>query len=319
VLLPKDAVRAVLVPGADPRVTDRSDASATLLWDVVADRWSAPGVAAAGIPERLLPAVRPATEVVGEARLAVGTVPVVVGGADTALALLAAGVPGDQVNLGTGAQVLRPRWTPAPADDPLVHGYADAEAGWYAMAALRNGGSAWSWVRRVLGMSWDELFAAASATPAGAGGVVFRPFLTGERGGVAGPEERGGWTGLQPGTTRDDLARAAVEGVVLGIGAAAGLLPGEGSGPVVLTGGGGRSAVVRQLLADVLGRPVGFLRMRSASAVGAALLAARGTGADLLPRRELEPPLDPDPDPALATAAERWEAARVEPEPRGHR
>jgi xylulokinase len=278
VLLPKDAVRAALVAGTDPRVTDRSDASATLLWDVVADGWSQAAVAAAGIAEALLPAVRPSAEVVGTARLPVGEVPVVVGGADTALALLAAGGTGDQVNLGTGAQVLRPGWTPAPADDPPVHGYADTGDGWYAMAALRNGGSAWAWVCRVLGLSWDELFVTAAAAPPGAGGVEFRPFLTGERGGVAGPEDRGAWTGLRPDTTRADLARAAVEGVVSAVAAVARLLPAEGSGPVVLTGGGGRPPLVRQLLADVLGRPVTFVPVRSASAVGAALLAARGAG-----------------------------------------
>jgi xylulokinase len=91
VLLPKDALRAALVPDADPRVTDRSDASATLLWDVVADRWSPEATAAAGLDPAQLPAVRPPAEVVGTAPLPVGEVPVVVGGADTPLALLAAG------------------------------------------------------------------------------------------------------------------------------------------------------------------------------------------------------------------------------------
>lgn len=307
VVLPKDAVRAVLVPGAEPRVTDRSDASATLLWDVAGEDWSLPAVRAAGIPERLLPGVRPSAEVVGEARLALGEAPVVVGGADTALAVLATGAVGDQVNLGTGAQVLRPEARPAPVDDPRVHHYADADAGWYAMAALRNGGSAWAWVCRVLGLGWEELFAAAAAGQPGAGGVVFRPFLGGERGQPpARPGERGSFSGLTPDTTRADLARAAVEGVLLAVAAAAALLPGSGEGPVLLTGGGGRAAVVRQLLADVLGRPVAYLRLRSASAVGAALLAARGAGLDLEPRRDVEPPVDPRPGTPMAAAAERW-------------
>jgi sugar (pentulose or hexulose) kinase len=91
VVLPKDALRAGLVPGTDPAVTDRSDASATLLWDVPGNRWSAAAIAAAGVRPELLPAVRPASEVVGSAGLPVGEVPVVVGGADTPLALLAAG------------------------------------------------------------------------------------------------------------------------------------------------------------------------------------------------------------------------------------
>jgi xylulokinase len=113
VLLPKDALRASLVPDADPRVTDRSDASATLLWDVVADGWSPEATAAAGIDPGLLPRVHPSAEVVGAAALPVGEVPVVVGGGDTPLALLAAGTrAGRQVNLGTGAQVLLPGWTP---------------------------------------------------------------------------------------------------------------------------------------------------------------------------------------------------------------
>lgn len=309
VLLPKDALRAALVPGAPPAVTDRSDASATLLWDVPGDRWSAAAVAAAGIPPELLPQVRPGAEVVGTTT---DEVPVVVGGADTPLALLAAG-PGHglHVNLGSGAQVLRPGAAPRPVDDPVVHCYADVEDGWYAMAALQNGGSAWAWVCGVLGLSWTELFEAAGSVPAGAGGVAFRPFLTGERGGVAGPDDRGGWSGLRAGTTRADLARAAVEGVVFAVGAAADLLGAPAEGPVVLTGGGARAGVVRQLVADVLGRPVRSSPSRSASAVGAAVLAGRGVGTDVVPGRETGPLLDPRPGPELRAAVERWRERSV--------
>ncbi|MGY1634556.1 FGGY family carbohydrate kinase [Geodermatophilus sp. SYSU D01186] len=305
VLLPKDAVRATLVPDADPGVTDRSDASGTLLWDFVADGWSAAATAAAGIDPGRLPAVRPSAEVVGTAGLPVGEVPVVVGGADTPLALLAVGTgAARQVNLGTGVQVIQPRGTPAPAADPPVHCYADVGDGWYAMAALQNGGLAWTWAGQVLGLPGAALFDAAAAVPAGAGGVVFKPFLTGERGGIAGPADRGSWTGLSAGTTRADLARAAVEGVVFAMGAAAELLGGEG--PVVLTGGGGRSPVVSQLVADVLGEPVRYLPIRSASAVGAALLAGVGTGVEVAPRREPGLLVEPRPGPELRAAARRW-------------
>lgn len=307
VLLPKDALRATLLPGTGPAVTDRSDASATLLWDVGTDDWSAAAVGAAGIDARLLPAVRPSEEVVGIAGLPLGDVPVVVGGADTPAAMLAAGTAsGVQINLGTGAQLLRPGRPPAPTADPDVHSYADVTGGWYAMAALRNGGSAWTWVCGVLGMSWDELVAAAASVPAGAGGVVFRPFLTGERGGVAGPDDRGGWTGVHAATTRADLARAAVEGVVFAVRAASELLADSGQEPVLLTGGATRSGVVVQLFADVLDRPVRALRLRSASAVGAAMLAGRGVGLDVAPQRSAGPLVEPAPAPGLAAALARW-------------
>ena len=311
VLLPKDALRAALVPGADVAVTDRSDASATLLWDVVGDGWSRAATAAAGVPAELLPAVRGSAEVVGTTPLGGADVPVVVGGADTPLALLAAGTEGGlQVNLGTGAQVLRPGWTPAPADEPGTHGYADVGGSWYAMAALQNGGSAWDWARGVLGMDWDELVAAVRDAAPGAGGVLFRPFLTGERGGVAGPEDRGGWTGLTASTTRADLARAAVEGVAFAVTAAARVLGGEDGTPVVLTGGATRAPEVQQVLADVLDRPVRHLGLRSASAIGAAVLAARGVGADVEPQRRPGPLVEPRPDPRLVDAARRWSAGR---------
>ncbi|MCZ2838713.1 FGGY family carbohydrate kinase [Modestobacter sp. VKM Ac-2985] len=311
VLLPKDAVRAALVPGADPAVTDRSDASATLLWDVPGDRWSTTATVAAGVDPALLPAVVPGSTVVGVAPVLGGGVPVVVGGADTPLALLAAGTTtGVQVNLGSGAQVIRPQVSPQPVADPVVHCYADVEGGWYAMAALQNAGTAWAWVREVLGLDWPAFTAGLAATRPGAGGVVFSPFLTGERGGVAGPADRGGWTGLSADTTRADLARAALEGVACAVAAALDLLGPEAGGPVVLTGGGGRDAGVQQLLADVLDRPVQHVQVRSASAAGAAVLAARGVGLALEPGRAAGPVVEPRQAAAFAAVRERWAAAR---------
>jgi xylulokinase len=238
-----------------------------------------------------------------------GEVPVVVGGADTALALLAAGTTaGVQVNLGSGVQLIRPGVAPAPAADPVVHCYADAGDGWYGMAALQNGGTAWTWVQEVLGLDWAGFVGSLSTAQPGAGGAVFTPFLTGERGGIAGPSARGGWTGLTADTTRADLARAALEGVAFAVAAALRLLGPVGDERVVVTGGGARDPRVLQLLADVLGRPVRRLPLRSASAVGAAMLAARGAGMDVLPAAPPEPPVEPRPGAPMAAAAERWAA-----------
>jgi xylulokinase len=310
VLLPKDAVRATLLPGADPAVTDRSDASATLLWDVPADRWSAAATAAAGVDPGLLPAVLPGDAVAGTALLLGRPVPVVVGGADTPLALLAVGTrPGVQVNLGSGAQLVRPGVRAAAAPDPVVHCYADAGDGWYAMAALQNAGTAWSWVREVLGLDWAGFAGSLATSPPGAGGVVFSPFLTGERGGVAGPDARGGWTGLSADTTRADLARAALEGVACAVAAALDLLGPATEELVVLTGGGAREPGVQQLLADALDRPVQHVQVRSASAAGAAVLAARGVGLELVPQRSSGPVVAPQRRGGFAAVRERWSAA----------
>lgn len=327
VLLPKDFLRRVLSgaagtgrggPDDQTGVTDRTDASATLLWDVVGDDWSTAAVAGAGVPEHWLPPVVPPEEVVGSSRWLADrlgrpdlAVPVVAGAGDTPAALLAVSQadvdPGaTQLNLGTGAQLLRRVVEPYPVAEPTTHLYAAADGGWYAMAAVQNAGLAVDWAARTLGMTWPELLAAAEATPAGAGGVSFLPFLTGERGGLAGPTSRAGWLGLRASTGRAELARAAVEAMVFVVRRAADLL-GPLDGTVRLTGGGGRSSLVRRLIADLLGVPVRRIEVRSASAAGAALLAARATGTTL-PLAGAGTPTDtePRPDPALAEAYRRW-------------
>jgi xylulokinase len=309
-LLPKDYLRLSL---GGPPVTERSDASATLLWDLPADTWSAAALRVAAVPDRLIPAVVASDQVVTETdRLAahggLAGVPVVAGCADTPAALLAAGpLDGDtlQVNLGTGAQVLRAVDDPPVRADPPVHVYADSGAGWYAMAAVQNAGLALDWVRRLLGLDWPDLFAMAARVPAGAGGVSFLPFLTGERGGIAPADSRAAWLGMTAGTSRDELVRAAVEAMVFTVGRAVDLLEGGGR-PVRLTGGGGRSDLVGQLLADALAVPVRRVTVPGASATGAAMLAARGVGVTLSPAAEYGPRLDPRPAGPLRAAYRRW-------------
>jgi len=328
VLLPKDVVRAWLVDDAalPAGTTDRSDAAGTLLWDVTRDAWADDVVAHLDLPGRLLPGVAPSDAVAGTtSRLArwfpaSGTaVPVVVGGGDTPVARLAVGAPGLHVNLGTGAQAMAALDRPAPVADAVVHTFADTgageDAGWYRLAAVQNAGLALDWALRMLGLSWEDAVALARSAPAGAGGVTFLPFLTGERGGVAGPGARGAWTGLGESTGRAELVRAAVEGMVFAVAAAVDLLDAPGTDPstgpvgpasagtrspdrdaeVVVTGGGTREPLVRELLADALGRPVRRVGLRSATAVGAALLAARGTGDPVEPATTTAAPDLPTP------------------------
>lgn len=301
---PKDYVRSRLGGGL---AGERSDASATLLWDVPADAWAADVIEDLGLPDHLLPEVIPSDQVVGVADLP-GNPALVAGAGDTPAALLGSGglAPGEvQVNLGTGAQILVGVDTPRPAADPVTHLYADANRAWYGMVALQNGGLALNRVREWLGMSWDELFAAAAATPAGAGGVSVVPYLSGERGGVASPTSRGAWLGLTDATTRADLARAAVEGMVFAIRQGIELL-GNVPESVRVTGGGARNRLVPQLLADVLGARVEVRPDRSASALGAAMLAAAGVGVKI-PLIRGEPILFANQSaPALEHSYRRW-------------
>ena len=184
-LLPKDVVRVGLT--GEP-CTDRSDASATLLWDVTEDAWALDIAARTGVPDRLLPAVVASEQVTGVTSWLAKTVgggpddvPVVAGGGDTPVAMLVAGSRGLHINLGTGAQVLLAGVAADTRADPDTHLYGDTEGGWYAMAAVQNAGLALDWVMTVLGLSWEDLVTVLSA-PAPRRGVSFLPFLTGERG-----------------------------------------------------------------------------------------------------------------------------------------
>ena len=311
-LLPKDVLRSMLVPSA---VTDRSDASGTLLWDVAADTWAVDTMEQLGLPARLLPPVTASRAVVGHTDLlgvlagSTDGVPVVTGAADTPAAILGnGGTTARQINLGSGGQVLARANRAHPEVDPDVHLYADAGNGWYVMAALQNAGLALTWVTQMLQLSWEELFAAAARTEAGADGVSFLPFLEGERGAIAPTAPLAGWFGATSRTDRADLARAAVEGMVFAVARAMSLLPGgSDTGTVTLTGGGTRSALVQQLLADVLGTAVQREGVRSASATGAAILAAAGAGLRLQPEREQEQAVEPGADAAAVRGAyERW-------------
>jgi xylulokinase len=314
---PKDWLRRQLTSG--DAAGDRSDASATLLWDVVADDWSVPALELAGVCRSQLAVPLPSDVVVGTTRLLGGDdVPVVTGAADTAAALVAlersdSGVLGDGgvvVNAGTGIQILRTGARPEARVDPKTHLYGDASGGWYEMLAIQNGGLALDWAQATLGASWLEAVTLAGDTAPGSSGATFLPFLTGERGGVAPLTPSAGWQHLTTSTGRAELLRAAFEAYAFTIRRGLEII-GSSEGPVLLTGGGGRDPWVRQLLADVLDRPVTYVTLRSVSGVGAAVLAARGVGADLqVPTRTVEvEPAGAQARGALDAAYARWVAA----------
>jgi xylulokinase len=288
-LLAKDWIRHRLTATA---ATDPSDASATLLWDLPADRWAHDVAAEVGVEAELLPPVvgsgDPAGTLRPDAAKALGLragIPVAAGAADTAAALLATGLadPAEvQLSVGTGGQIVRPVPRPAPASAPRTHLYrAAAPDRWYAMAAVQNAGLALDWVRRTLQASWSELYGAARAGPPGALGVTFVPYLSGERTPVLRSDARGAWVGLGLAADRTALLQAAVEGVAFALRHALEALPGPRPDQLRLAGGGTLDPRFRALLADVLHAELRPVEVRSPSAVGATLLAARA--ARLLP------------------------------------
>ena len=307
-LQPKDYVRFHL---GGPLVAERSDASATLLWDIPGDTWDLDIVAALGLPAELLPDVVPSHWVVGQAALP-GEPALVAGAGDTPAALLGTGglqTGQVQINLGTGAQILVGVAEPRPTPDPLTHLYADAASAWYGMAAIQNGGLALNRAREWLGLQWSDFFAAAASSQTGAGGVSVIPYLAGERGGVAQPSSRGAWLGMSDATTPADLARAAIEGMLFTVRQGVELLAGAQQA-VRVSGGGVREPFVAQMLADVLDATISVVPDRSASALGAAMLAATGVGQTIAVASGQPLVFEPRENGELEHAYRRWVARR---------
>ncbi len=292
-LQPKDWIRARLTGdfAAEP-----SDASATLLYDVLAQQWDAEVVAALGIRSELLPALLPfAGERAGELRSPAAAelglpagIPVSAGAGDSAAAALGSGVlePGTvQLTIGTGVQIVTVVPTPtlesvADRHQPVTHLYRSATRdGWYAMAAGLTGGQTLDWVRRLLGAGWAELYAAAERGPQ-EGDPIFLPHLVGERTPYLDTHLRGSWSGLDPRHDRTTLLYSALEGVAFAVADGLDALPGvpPTGRRLRLAGGGTVSPGWRALLADVLDADLHAVDVPGASARGAGLLAAQAAG-----------------------------------------
>jgi xylulokinase len=312
-LAPKDWIRARLTGEfyAEP-----SDASATLLYDLMRDGWDLEVVAALGLDASLLapllpsagaPAGRLTAEAAAELGLSAG-LPVAAGAGDTAAAALGSGMagPGDiQLTVGTGAQVIRPLAAPVSRAEAGVNLYRAATPdGWYHMGATISAGLSLNWVCGIMNATWEELYASADQ-PGQAHDPIFVPHLSGERTPYCDPALRGSWTGLALADDRASVLRSALEGTAFAIRDALDALLGDDRPPRLRLAGGGTLATGwRQLLGDVLGVPLYAVDVPAASGRGAALLGA--TAAGLLSFDDIAGPLAPaarlaaEPDPAAA-------------------
>jgi len=287
-LLPKDYIRLRLTRRI---ATDPSDAAGTLLFDVANRRWSQPMIEAVGIEEDLLPRVVGSGEPCGtvtrraaqDSGIPLGT-PVVAGGGDQPVGALAAGAiePGLLLaTIGTGGQLFAPLAEPAYDPDLRTHTFCHAVPDrWYALGAILSAGLCLRWLRDQVfagsGLDYDALAAEAAAAPPGAEGLLFLPHLAGERTPHMDPHARGLFLGLSLRHGRGHMVRAVMEGVAFALRQAYDVLRSLGvdAERIVALGGGLRSPLWRQILADVLGRPIESLDVREPAALGAAILAA---------------------------------------------
>jgi xylulokinase len=272
ILLPKDYVRLRLL---GERAIDVADASGTLLFDVARRRWSDDVLKALGIPERWLPPVYESPAVPGAA-----------GAGDQAAAAVGVGVdrPGPiSVVLGTSGVVFSA--LPSFAVDPQAraHVFCHAVPGvWHAMGVMLSAAGSLRWFRDVLGgpEGYDALLAEAERWPATVEGLLFLPYLAGERTPHADPNARGAFAGLSVRHDRGALVRAVLEGVAYGLRDSLELLRQLGVEPTVgrVSGGGARSVLWLRILSSVLQLPLERTDVEAGSAFGAALLAGVGAG-----------------------------------------
>jgi xylulokinase len=267
VLLPKDYVYLKLT---GEHATDVSDASGTVLFDVGARSWSSEVCDALEIHLEWLPPALESTEVAGAG--------------DQAAAALGVGVdrPGPvAIGLGTAgiAFAVTPGYQPEP--QARVHTFCHAVPDtWHAMGVMLSGGGSLAWLSGVLGADPATLDGEAARWPAGTEGLLFAPYLSGERTPHSDPNARGAFTGLSRRHDRGALARATMEGVAYGVRDSVELLKSLGvvAGVGRISGGGSRSDLWTRIVASVLDLPLERTECDAGSAFGAALLAGVRAG-----------------------------------------
>jgi xylulokinase len=290
VLLPKDYVRFCLT---GELATEVSDASGTAMFDVVRRRWSFEMMDGLDLDRSILPRAYESVEITGTVceraaaltGLAPGT-PVAGGGGDQAAGAVGNGVvePGAvSCTLGTSgvifAHMERVAYDPGGRVHTFCHAVRDK---WHVMGVTQGAGLSLQWFRNQFApkMSYDELLAEAAQSPAGARGLYWLPYLMGERTPHLDAEARGGWIGLTAKHTRADLIRALIEGVAYSQKDGLDLVTALGANVASIraSGGGARSRLWRQILADVFAEPVVTMASDEGSALGAAILAMVATG-----------------------------------------
>ena len=291
VMLPKDYVRYRLT---DQYAVDVADGSGTILFDLAERTWSPEVLDALDLDPTLFPATFEGPEITGTVSSAAATAtglhpgtPVVAGGGDQSANAVGVGAVESGVvalSLGTSGVVFATTDGPAVEAGGRVHSFCHAVPGrWHMMGVMLSAAGSLRWLRDAVApdRSFDDLVSGAAEISAGCEGLLFLPYLTGERTPYPDPQARGAFVGL---TIRHDLrhmTRAVLEGVAFGLRDGLDLMTDAGLEPpteIRASGGGTRSPLWRQILADVLDAQLATVKTEEGAAYGAALLAAVGSG-----------------------------------------
>ncbi len=334
VLLPKDYIRFKLT---GVHATEVSDASGTALFDVAHRQWSSEVLDAAGIPRSWMPECAESIEITGHVHaeaagltgLAAGT-PVAGGGGDQAAGAVGSGIVETGIvssAVGTSGVVFA--YSDTPATDPKlrVHTFCHAVPGkWHTMGVSLSAGGSLRWLRdtffqpegvvaRTIGDDPYNLMARGAGTvPPGAEGLIFLPYLTGERTPYPDATARGVFFGMTLRHKRQHFTRAVLEGVAYALNDTFQIFQeiGVPVSQVRASGGGAKSPLWRQIHADITGHPHVTLSVDEGPALGAALLAAVGTGAyptvaDAC-RAAIQTVAETAPDPAAHATYQKYNA-----------
>jgi xylulokinase len=295
ILLPKDYVRFRLT-GA--HAIDVADASGTLLLDVIHRRWSAPMMEVSRLDEAMLPRVFESQEITGyvseEGARATGLragIPVVAGAGDQAAGAVGMGIvqPGAvSATIGTSGVVFAATGKPVIEPQGRIHTFCHAIPNrWHVMGVTQGAGLSLRWFRDQFGAGADDgrdpyerLMEEAATAPAGADGLLWTPYLMGERTPHLDPHARGALVGITAQHTRAHVIRAILEGVAFSLRDTLKIFAelGVPAESIRLGGGGARGGLWQKIQADIYGMPVDLIAADEGAAYGAGLLAGVGAG-----------------------------------------
>lgn len=292
-ILPKDYLKIKM--GLTPS-TDVADASSTLLFNIRKRNWSEEVLEILGLNDNIFPPVYESTQVIGQMKEEVkeelglkGEVLLVAGAGDQHCAALGNGITEEGellITIGTGGQVFTPLCEPLVDDKLRIHTFCHAIPGfWHLLGATLCAGLALSWFKKSVldsplqAFDFKELDQEAQKVEAGSHGLLFLPYLIGERTPYMDPRARGSFLNLHLTHGRAHFIRAIMEGVCLGLKNVTEVFKELGVEPqrIVFSGGGAKSALWRKIMASVLDAPLFTTQVREEAATGACILAMMGT------------------------------------------